>query len=161
MFLIGSNHIVNICNRYHIQRQLIELEITETAFLENETVVIQRAKELKQAGFLLSMDDFGTGFSSLNLLSELPVDSLKLDRTFFLKESNQREKIILSNIVHMAEELNMHVISEGIETAQQVDFLKEIGCDIAQGYYYSRPCPMEQLQKRLWTVFEGGDSHVT
>ena len=154
-------HIVNICNRYHIQRQLIELEITETAFLENETVVIQRAKELKQAGFLLSMDDFGTGFSSLNLLSELPVDSLKLDRTFFLKESNQREKIILSNIVHMAEELNMHVISEGIETAQQVDFLKEIGCDIAQGYYYSRPCPMEQLQKRLWTVFEGGDSHVT
>ena len=129
--------------------------------IENDELALSVIQQFSQLGAQVHLDDFGTGFSSLNLLSELPVDSLKLDRTFFLKESNQREKIILSNIVHMAEELNMHVISEGIETAKQVDFLKEMGCDIAQGYYYSRPCHMEQLQKRLWTVFEGGDSHVT
>ena len=88
-------------------------------------------------------------FRNWRAFSELPVDSLKLDRTFFLKESNQREKIILSNIVHMAEELNMHVISEGIETAQQVDFLKEIGCDMVQGYYYYKPMPLHDFHKLI------------
>ena len=146
-------HMVNLCNRYHIPRHWIELEITETAFLENEANAVQKARELKQAGFLLSMDDFGTGFSSLNLLTELPVDSLKLDRAFFVKESSQREKIILSNIIHMAQQLDMQVISEGIETVQQISLLKEIGCEIAQGYYYAKPCPLEELQARLNTSF--------
>ena len=103
------------------------------------------------------MDDFGTGFSSLNLLKELPVDILKLDRTFFLKEFKKREKIILINIINMAKELNMEIVSEGIETAKQVEFLKEIGCDIAQGFYFSRPHPMEVLQDKLWHNFEGGE----
>lgn len=145
-----------LCDKYNIEKDLIELEITETAFLENEVVAIQKAIELKKAGFVLSMDDFGTGFSSLNLLKELPVDILKLDRTFFIKEFKKREKIILMNIIHMAKELNMDIVSEGIETARQVEFLKEIGCDIAQGFYYSRPYPMEELQEKLWQNFEGG-----
>ena len=149
--------ISQLCNRYNIEKNLIELEITETAFLENEVVAIQKAIELKKAGFVLSMDDFGTGFSSLNLLKELPVDILKLDRTFFLKEFKKREKIILINIIHMAKELNMDIVSEGIETAKQVEFLNEIGCDIAQGFYYSRPYPMEELQKKLWQNFVGGE----
>ena len=149
--------INQLCKQYNIEKELIELEITETAFLENEVVAIQKAIELKKAGFVLSMDDFGTGFSSLNLLKELPVDILKLDRTFFLKEFKKREKIILINIINMAKELNMEIVSEGIETAKQVEFLKEIGCDIAQGFYFSRPHPMEVLQDKLWHNFEGGE----
>lgn len=151
------HQIVNICDLLHVPRNLIELEITESAFLENEVVVIQKAMELKAAGFSLSMDDFGTGFSSLNLLKDLPVDSLKLDRAFFLKDSNYREKIILSNIINMAKQLNMEVISEGIETEKQINFLKEIGCEIAQGFYYSRPVPIKQLLPQLWNEFSGGN----
>lgn len=151
------SQIIHMCEKYQIPPVFIELEITESAFLENEVTVIQKAKELKTAGFLLSMDDFGTGFSSLNLLKELPVDVLKLDKAFFVKIIDEREKIILTNIVHMALQLNMTVISEGIETKRQVAFLKEIGCSIAQGYYYSRPYPMEQLRNHLWNEFEGGN----
>lgn len=150
------SQIVHMCEKYDIPPKLVELEITESAFLENEVTAIQKAKELKTAGFLLSMDDFGTGFSSLNLLKELPVDVLKLDKAFFMKIIDEREKIILTNIVHMAQQLNMTVISEGIETKRQVAFLKEIGCSIAQGYYYSRPYPMEQLKDHLWSMFQGG-----
>lgn len=150
--------LTHLCDQYFIPRHLIELEITETAFLENEKVAVQRATELKQAGFMLSMDDFGTGFSSLSLLKDLMVDTLKLDRTFFLKECGEREKIILMNIIQMAKQLHVNVISEGIETAQQVEFLKEIYCDIAQGYYYSRPYPMSVLQDKLWKPFKGGES---
>lgn len=149
--------ITHICDQYKIPRNLIELEITETAFLENERIAVQRATELKQAGFMLSMDDFGTGFSSLSLLKDLLVDTLKLDRTFFLKQCGQREKIILMNIIHMAKQLHVSVISEGIETSKQIEFLKEINCDIAQGYYYSKPYPIELLQDKLWKPFKGGD----
>lgn len=151
-----STQIVSLCKKYDIPTTLIELEITESAFLSQEGMTIQKAKELKEAGFLLSMDDFGTGYSSLNLLKELPVDILKLDKAFFQKKLDEREKIILANIVHMALQLDMIVISEGIETEEQVFFLKEIGCAIAQGYYFSKPCPMEQLKDRLWAPFLGG-----
>lgn len=144
-----------ICAEYEIPRHLIELEITESALLENEEMLIAKAMELKRLGFLISMDDFGTGFSSLNLLKDLPVDILKLDRAFFQKKIVEREKIILANIVHMAHELNVTVISEGIETKEQVQLLKDIGCDIAQGFYYSRPYPMDQLKDTLWDIFEG------
>lgn len=149
--------ITHICDQYKIPRHLIELEITETAFLENERVAVQRATELKQAGFMLSMDDFGTGFSSLSLLKDLLVDTLKLDRTFFLKQCGQREKIILMNIIQMAKQLHVDVISEGIETSKQIDFLREINCDIAQGFYYSKPYPIELLQDKLWKPFKGED----
>ena len=144
-----------ICAAYEIPRHLIELEITESALLANEAMVIAKAMDLKRLGFAISMDDFGTGFSSLNLLKDLPVDILKLDRAFFQKKIDEREKIILANIVHMAHQLKVTVISEGIETKDQVKLLKEIGCDIAQGFYYSRPYPMEQLKDTLWGEFEG------
>lgn len=150
--------ITRLCSQYGIPRELIELEITETAFLENEKVALEKTTELKQAGFKLSMDDFGTGFSSLSLLKDLLVDTLKLDRTFFLKECGKREKIILMNIIQMAKQLHVNVISEGIETVQQIEFLKEIHCDIAQGYFYSRPYPMKVLEDQLWKPFQGGNN---
>lgn len=137
--------IIKICNQYGIPRRFIEIEVTETAFLENEQKAIEKVKELKNVGFSLSMDDFGTGFSSLSLLRELPMDVLKLDCSFFQKKMSKREGIILSNIVHMAQQLNMMVVSEGIETKEHVAFLKSIGCEIAQGYYFARPMAIEDL----------------
>ena len=145
--------IVEICDTYQINRSLIELEITESAFLENESIAIERSKELKAEGFLLSIDDFGTGFSSLSLLKDLPMDVLKLDHTFFQTQMNKREKIILTNIIRMAKQLT--IVSEGIETRQHVAFLKTIGCEIAQGFYYARPNEINQLD--LWGNFEGED----
>lgn len=146
--------IVKICDTYQIDRNLIELEITESAFLENECIAIDKSKELKAAGFQLSIDDFGTGFSSLSLLKDLPMDVLKLDHTFFQTKMNEREEIILTNIIRMAKQLKMTIISEGIETKQHVLFLKSIGCEIAQGFYYAKPAQIEKLD--LWGVFQGG-----
>lgn len=152
------HQITAICSKYAIPYYLIELEITESAFLSNEACVIEKALEMKKEGFILSMDDFGTGFSSLNLLKDIPVDILKLDCAFFQKHISEREKIILTNIVHMAQQLQVTVVSEGIETESQVQLLKEIGCDIAQGFYYSRPYPIEVLEPVLWNPFHGGQS---
>lgn len=145
--------ICNVCSHYEIPRNLIELEITESAMLEDIDDVMQKAIAFKQAGFKLSMDDFGTGFSSLSILKNLPVDIIKLDRAFFQKVMNQREKIIISNVIHMAQQLNINVISEGIETIEHIRFLQEIGCEEAQGFYFSRPQPMEKLEPLLWQKF--------
>ena len=96
------------------------------------------------------MDDFGTGYSSLSMLRDIPVDIIKMDRQFFQKQMSGREKIIISNIIHMAKELDIQVVSEGIETREQEQFLKEIGCDMAQGYLYARPAPIGLHAKKLW-----------
>ncbi|MEG2429156.1 MAG: EAL domain-containing protein, partial [Oscillospiraceae bacterium] len=106
----------------------------------------------KDIGFILSMDDFGTGYSSLNLLRELPMDILKIDRTFFNDEfSNVREKTIMKDIVSMAHHLNMRVVSEGVETQRQRELLMDINCDMEQGYLYSRPVPMQQFLEFIAT----------
>lgn len=142
--------LIELTKQYQLPAGYIELEITETAFLNNASKVVEIAKEIKKEGFKLSMDDFGTGYSSLSLLKDLPVDIIKLDRDFFRKNMNRREKIIISNVIHMARQLEIQVISEGIETKEHEQFLKEIGCDFAQGYLYARPAPIEELESMLW-----------
>lgn len=98
----------------------------------------------------ISMDGFGSGFSSLNLLSEMPLDIIKLDRCFLHSDILQKkEKIVISNIIKMTKELEMLSLCEGVETEQQSDFLKEIGCDIQQGYYFARPLPEEDFVSML------------
>lgn len=139
-----------INRKHHVPEAYLELEITESAFLHNPEMVLAVAKGIKEKGYVLTMDDFGTGYSSLCLLKDLPVDIIKLDREFFCKILNEREKIIVSNVIHMAKGLNIQVISEGIETDEHEQFLQEIGCDLAQGYRYGRPAPIEQYQSILF-----------
>lgn len=135
-----------IAGRYEIPLKSIELELTETVFLQNITELKTIMRTLKDIGFILSMDDFGTGYSSLNLLRELPMDILKIDRTFFNDEfSNPREKTIMKDIVSMAHHLDMRVVSEGVETQRQRELLLDINCDMEQGYLYSRPVPMQDF----------------
>lgn len=101
-------------------------------------------------GFSVSIDDFGSGYSALNLLKNMETDVLKLDKEFFGNgEMKKEEKIIVSNIINMAKQLNMKVLSEGIETENQSDFLKSVACDMAQGFLFSRPMPMEDFEKLL------------
>lgn len=133
--------LTEITTRYEIPESLLELEITESAFLQNTEDILKTAGEIKRRGFVLTMDDFGTGYSSLSLLKELPVDIMKLDKTFFRQQMSRRERIVIANVIHLAKELNIQVISEGIETKEHEQFLREIGCELAQGYLYGRPAP--------------------
>lgn len=139
-----------IVEKYDIPNNMLELEITERAFANNLQEFSAIMKELKEYGFVLSMDDFGTGYSSLTTLKELPFDVIKLDKSFFTKEdTTSKDKILISNVVHMAKELNLRVVSEGVETSEQADFLQSIGCHTAQGYLYAKPMPVEQYEEKL------------
>lgn len=151
LHLHSSNFIERfgeLIRRYRIPPELIELELTETVVMDSLDDLLVIMRRLKENGFTLSMDDFGTGYSSLNLLKELPVDILKLDRAFFAEDhATLREKIIIQNIVNMSKQLGIRVISEGVETQTQVDFLKEVGCDMAQGYFFARPMPIKEFER--------------
>lgn len=133
-------------DHYQIPTNLLMIELTESALVEkNEgTALLPLLNELHRYGFQLSMDDFGSGMSSLNLLRTMPFDELKLDKDFFQEGSaNRRERIVIKNIVHMATELNMTIVSEGVETEDQARFLREIHCQVGQGYLFDRPLPEE------------------
>ncbi|MCI9415274.1 MAG: EAL domain-containing protein [Clostridiales bacterium] len=140
----------DIVEQYALPAGLLELELTESAVFDNVEVLRRLMHTLREAGFMLSMDDFGTGYSSLNLLKELPVDIVKIDREFFGEcPDNERGKQVVAAVVTLAKQLQIRVVSEGVETAEQADFLRTIGCDMAQGYFFSTPIPEEDYEKRL------------
>lgn len=140
--------LVKLADRYQIPHELLELELTETVLGGQRQDTLKFIQSCKAEGFPISIDDFGSGYSSLNLLKELPVDVLKIDREF-LNETDVSEKssIIIRQIVKMAAKLRIRTLCEGVETRAQAEFLKEIGCDLAQGYLYSRPVPLEDFEK--------------
>ncbi|MBP5383407.1 MAG: GGDEF domain-containing protein [Lachnospiraceae bacterium] len=139
-------NVQQILLKYRIPKSLIELELTETVFFQERERMLEVMEELKRLNMDLSIDDFGSGFSSLNLLRDMPFDVLKIDRGF-LNETNASEtgKFILKKIVEMADGLGVKVICEGVETLEQAEMLMEIGCNYAQGYLYSKPIPMEEF----------------
>lgn len=139
-----------IRDKYGIPRGLLEIEFTETVAFENQDYMVQIAKDLHQSGFLCSLDDFGTGYSSLGILKDLPIDVLKLDASFFGKSQNaKRDDLILKGIIALIKELGILTVAEGIERKEQVDFLRTMGCDLIQGYYFYRPMPIADLEKLL------------
>lgn len=136
--------------RYAIPDGLLELEFTESVMLKDDQIFLQIVEELRERGFICSLDDFGSGYSSLNILKNLPIQVLKLDILFFRKSVDiARERIIIRNILTMAHELQMKTIAEGVETAEQVEFLKAAGCDIVQGYVYFKPMPLADFDQVL------------
>lgn len=141
----------NLVNRYNIPPEMVELEITEGIFLSDKAPLIEVLNNLKKIGFHLSIDDFGTGYSSLNLLRHLKMDVLKLDKDFFDQDKiSSKESIVLANVIRMSKELGMVVLSEGVETKEQAEYLASIGCDLAQGYYFARPMPMEEFESFIY-----------
>lgn len=123
------------------------LEITESAYTDNATQIINTVKQLRKLGFRIEMDDFGTGYSSLNMLSMLPIDALKLDMKFIRTAfSGRRDTRMIELIIDIAEYLKVPVIAEGVETEEQLTTLKTLGCDIVQGYYFSKPLPADEFE---------------
>lgn len=131
-----------------VPREKIELEITESMLTEDMNKLIDAMKTLKDAGFRISVDDFGSGYSSLNLITVLPFHTLKIDGGFFLRnELTEKNKKVITSIVELAKSLNYQTVSEGVETDEQVEFLREIGCDMIQGYYYYKPMPVKDFEE--------------
>lgn len=136
-----------LVERNDIPKSLLELEITETA---NDRQISEQAMQLKTEGFTLLMDDFGSGYSSLNILLETPFDLIKLDKKFIENMMvSDKGKLILEQIVSMADKLDLGLLAEGVETKEQVDLLQSIGCDQVQGYYYAKPMPAEEFYELL------------
>lgn len=133
-------YIQLLLNKYNIPAKFIEFELTENIYMNSYESVRIFIASCNSMGISVSMDDFGSGYSSLNMISDLNIDILKIDK-IFMRHANlsENDKIILTSVIDMAKQLNMIVLCEGVETENQVDFLKDAGCDIIQGYYYARP----------------------
>lgn len=140
-----------LVKKYGLEPRLVEVEITESAYAEEYDVISEMVDELREAGFTVLMDDFGSGYSSLNMLKDVNVDILKIDMKFLnTNESNGNKGMeILEVIIRMAQLMGLRVIAEGVETKEQVDMLWEMGCAYSQGYYFYHPMPREEIEKLL------------
>ncbi|MEG0362021.1 MAG: EAL domain-containing protein, partial [Longicatena sp.] len=151
--LYAPNYIESllaILKKYDVDPVYIEIEITERMFFEDVDTLIAINDELHKHGFNIAMDDFGSGYSSLNMLQDIHVDVIKIDKNFFNDSVNsQRGKIIVKNIVSMAKELSMDVVAEGIETSEQIALCKELNCDCIQGYYFSKAVSINEYERLL------------
>lgn len=142
--------LIDLVDRYEIPHHLIELEITETVVFEDKIVAIKTFKQLLDRGFKVSMDDFGSGYSSLNMLKDIDVSIIKIDRAFLENFMNtERGKKVMFSILGLIRELDLISVAEGVETKEQLDFLKEAGCHWVQGYYFSKPVPVLDFLKKL------------
>lgn len=142
--------VSTIVKEAKIEPNLLELEITESSIMEDTIGNIMKLNELKEMGIKLSLDDFGKGYSSLNYLKILPIDTLKVDKSFIQNiEYDPKEKVITKSIIRMAKALGLTVLAEGIENEIQYSLLQDLDCDAMQGFYFSKPLPIEQLEKKL------------
>ena len=140
--------ITGLVEKYGVSPNRLHLEITESSVMNNATEHIKQINSLRDYGFTVEMDDFGSGYSSLNMLKDMPVDILKIDMVFLGKTADfKKSKIILSSIVNMANNLDMPQITEGVETREQFDMLKAMGCKLFQGYFFSKPVPLDEFEK--------------
>lgn len=143
-----------IQKQYDIPSHLLEIEFTETLFFENLELLKRSIKEVHDAGYQCSIDDFGSGYSSLALLKEIEVDILKLDKTFFDNVSSERADKVVEHVIALAKDLNMLTIAEGVETVIQVERLRKMKCDLIQGYVYYKPITIEKFNKIVFSDYE-------
>ncbi|MEK3687699.1 putative bifunctional diguanylate cyclase/phosphodiesterase [Paenibacillus sp. FSL R10-2736] len=147
MFENGSLYDVveEALSRAGLEPHFLELEITESIAMNNMEETVAQLSKLRNLGVRVSLDDFGTGFSSLGNLDEIPVNTLKIDQVFIRKSKMHSKKAIISNIIAIASNLNMEVVAEGVETTEQIELLQSLGCRVMQGFYYGRPMPVNEL----------------
>jgi EAL domain-containing protein (putative c-di-GMP-specific phosphodiesterase class I) len=142
-----AKNLAEIAGKHNIPPFLLEIEITESAFSANQKPLIDLIESLHCYGFLVSIDDFGSGYSSLNLIKELKFDVIKIDQVFFRNIHDvTRAKSVIQCILALAKELGMRTVAEGVETEEQFKFLKDNSCDTIQGFYFSRP-----LEENIFT----------
>ena len=142
---------IELLEKYRIHPKWVKAELTESVCLENDKLVMEKMELLKSQGLKVAIDDFGSGYSSLHMLKEMPIDILKIDKSFLTydKEMQEKDEILIRDVVDLGKDLRMQIVVEGVETLEQSDFLEGIGCDIAQGYYYGKPMPIEEFEQLL------------
>lgn len=142
--------IRNIVRKYEVPPEMIKVEITESAYADDPALVQEAVNKLHEYGFTVLMDDFGSGYSSLNTLKDLPIDVLKIDMRFMDSfNENQKAAVILEAVIRMAKWMKLRVVAEGVETRQEWEYLKSMECDVVQGYYFYRPMPGEEFEELL------------
>ena len=151
---ILAEEILRIIEKYQIDSRYIEIELTEMSCAKDHDSMLEFLQKMRECGICTSIDDFGTGFSSLNMLREFHMDVIKLDKSFVDKialetEDCSNDRIVIQNIVNMVRDLDLEIISEGVETKEQAEFLKQIHCNMAQGYLFDRPLPHDEFEQRL------------
>ncbi len=149
-----SDEILAVMQKYDIESRYIEIELTEMSGAKDRDAMLAFLQKMRDYGICTSIDDFGTGFSSLNMLREFHMDIIKLDKSFVDKiavttDDSASDRIVIQNIVHMVRDLQLEIISEGVETREQADFLRNIHCNMAQGFLFDKPLPHDEFEKRL------------
>ena len=145
-----SDRVLNLMEKYEIEPSEIELEITESVLIDDFTEVTEKLVTLRDIGIKISLDDFGTGYSSLSYLKGLPIDTLKIDKSFIdTVITDENTRIITESIIYMVKKLGFETIAEGVETEEQYRYLNEIDCDNIQGYFMGRPMPSDKIENLL------------
>lgn len=150
-FFQGSvfEEVEEIRKRYQVPRNMLYVEITESVLIHEGDVLYQEIERFRQAGYEVWMDDFGSGYSSLNTLKNYSFDEIKIDMAF-LSEFTEKSQNIIKAIIRMAKKIGLHTLMEGVETQEQAAFVQSIGCELIQGYYYGRPMPFDELKRKYW-----------
>lgn len=144
-----AEEFVALARIYQIPPSLIEIEVTESVFADKDSSIKEMTEKFVSYGFTVSIDDFGSGYSSLNLLTTMPVHVLKIDKNFIRDINTRQTAVVIQKIVEMAHGMGIKTVCEGVETADQVSFLTSIGCDFAQGYFFAKAMPMEKFSTLL------------
>jgi len=146
-----SDFLANLLEKIEkskMKKVFICLEITENLFIEDVEYILPLLKEIRSCGIKISLDDFGTGYSSLGVLKSLPINELKIDKSFVDNVVNEEQsRVMVKNVISIGKNLHMSILAEGVETIEQIDFLKENSCDAFQGYYFSKPLNLGDLKE--------------
>lgn len=143
--------VLSITNQYRIHRGQLEIELTESSIFEDVDRMIEIGQAFRNYGFKMSMDDFGSGYSSINLLGNSPLDVIKMDQGFFNSRINREQNhIVVESTIDMIKKLGMTVVAEGIETKEEVEMLRKLGCDIIQGYFFGKPMSVHEFEKQIF-----------
>lgn len=144
--------------KWKIPASTLEIEITESGLMESEQQTIELLTQIRSRGIRIALDDFGTGYSSLSYLRELPIDTLKIDRSFIASLEEHADSVeVLHCIVDLAKRLNLETVCEGVETHGQLRIVQTLGCDVVQGYIYSKPLPAKQAAAFYDTLWKQGN----
>jgi len=144
-----KENLLNSCAKYNIPPNFLEIEITEGTLIDICKEKIEVLNELMESGINIAIDDFGTGYSSLSYLINIPINTLKIDKTFIDNIKNYKSKALIKSIVELSKDLKYKIITEGVETKDQINLLADLGCNIIQGFYFSKPLPMYEMELLL------------
>ncbi|MBQ8596917.1 MAG: EAL domain-containing protein [Lachnospiraceae bacterium] len=149
-----ADKLIAMQQQYEVPPELIELEVLESTVMDAVEAVVESINKLREYGFKVSVDDFGSGYSSLNQIADIPADIIKIDRVFASKGLyNEKGKKVVRALIRMLHDIEYSIVFEGIETQEERDLAYEYGCDVIQGFYYSKPMPMEEFEKKYFPLF--------